>query len=299
MNDKVVAIIDSSAVRLNKYILSCGFDGTNENMKNVFARMTFESDIAHDTVRVIGLNRPNIMYEYLSGNVWTTVYQYSVGETLRLGCVLNTWPPRNYILIWTFHGTESTTRHRDNYWKMKYSVENFTTTLTENDDKKVIECMAYQNLNVLKNAEVKLQLKDISNSENLEADTNTYTSDNLFIIFVCIFGILLITIVGIVYWCKRLRRPKTTEAPCDNLRDENEMTPIPESTYDSCFSKNFSDIQANNEFPQSSENSEPCNHKYEEVNYSQCKPKSGESQQRSSTIYNEPYDHFRIYRKEK
>ncbi|CAH1642261.1 unnamed protein product [Spodoptera littoralis] len=133
--------------------------------------------------------------------------------------------------------------------------------------------------------------------------TQLYTngsSFNIFLILGCISGLLLIiTIVGIVYWRKRQRPTKDTETPYNDLQNENEMTPIPESMYDSCFSENFSDIQSNNDVLKSSDNSEPYYHSYEKVNYSQCKPKLDEPQQRASKIYNEPYDHFRKLRSKK
>ncbi|XP_050557871.1 uncharacterized protein LOC118280528 isoform X4 [Spodoptera frugiperda] len=179
---------------------------------------------------------------------------------------------------------------------MKYADENFIKTLTEHDDKKIIKCIVYENYKILNFAEIRLQLKEISNSENFEDQINPHTSNNLIIIFACIPGLVLtITVVGIVYWRKRIQRPKTTsntEAPCNRVKEDNEMTPIPESMYDSCYSEN-STIQPNNDVPKSPDCSDPNHHHYEEVNYLQCKPKPSEPQQRSSKIYNVAYDHVR------
>ncbi|KAF9807447.1 hypothetical protein SFRURICE_005405, partial [Spodoptera frugiperda] len=144
--------------------------------------------------------------------------------------------------------------------------------------------------------------------------------------------VLTITVVGIVYWRKRTQRPKNTsnsevptsepfygnkmfqndpnrgiyvlpenndpkyekasQAPCNRVKEDNEMTPIPESMYDSCSIEN-STIQPNNDVPKSPDCSDPNHHHYEEVNYLQCKPKPSEPQQRSSKIYNVAYDHVR------
>ncbi|XP_022824010.1 uncharacterized protein LOC111354706 [Spodoptera litura] len=138
----------------------------------------------------------------------------------------------------------------------------------------------------------------LSNLTQLYTNSDSF---NIFIILGCISGLLLIiTIVGIVYWRKRQRPTKDTETPYNDLQNENEVTPVPESMYDSCFSENFSDIQPNNDVPGSSDNFEPNYHSYEKVNYSQCKPKLDEpQQQRASKIYNEPYDHFRRHRNKK
>ncbi|XP_050557866.1 uncharacterized protein LOC118280530 isoform X2 [Spodoptera frugiperda] len=126
------------------------------------------------------------------------------------------------------------------------------------------------------------------------ANQETHTSNLL--IFACIPGLVLtITVVGIVYWRKRTQRPKNTcntEAPCNGVKEDNEMTPIPESMYDSCSSEN-STIQPNNDVPKSPDCSDPNYQHYEKVNYLQCKPKSSEPQQRSSKMYNVAYDHFR------
>ncbi|XP_050557869.1 uncharacterized protein LOC118280528 isoform X2 [Spodoptera frugiperda] len=294
IDDKIVGTINSSAVFLNKKTLSCGFNSRSE--KEEYARITFESDVAVGTVRVFGLARPNILYQYRSGDVWTTVYQYSVNETISLGCVLNILPSGNYKFKWNFNGEESSRNGYRVKGMMKYADENFIKTLTEHDDKKIIKCIVYENYKILNFAEIRLQLKEISNSENFEDQINPHTSNNLIIIFACIPGLVLtITVVGIVYWRKRIQRPKTTsntEAPCNRVKEDNEMTPIPESMYDSCYSEN-STIQPNNDVPKSPDCSDPNHHHYEEVNYLQCKPKPSEPQQRSSKIYNVAYDHVR------
>uniref|UniRef100_A0A2H1WSJ9 SFRICE_032965 n=1 Tax=Spodoptera frugiperda TaxID=7108 RepID=A0A2H1WSJ9_SPOFR len=285
------------------------------------------------TVRVFGLARSNILYQYRSGDVWTTVYQYSVNETISLACVLNILPSGNYKFKWNFNGEESSRNGYTVKGMMKYADENFIKTLTEHDDKKIIKCIVYENYKILNFAEIRLQLKEISNSENFEDEINPHTSNNLIIIFACISGLVLtITVVGIVYWRKRTQRPKTTsntevptsqpfygnkmfqndpnrgiyvlpenndpkyekasQAPCNRVKEDNEMTPIPESMYDSCSSEN-STIQPNNDVPKSPDCSDPNHHYYEEVNYLQCKPKPSEPQQRSSKIYNVAYDHVR------
>ncbi|XP_050557860.1 uncharacterized protein LOC118280526 isoform X2 [Spodoptera frugiperda] len=345
IDDKIVATINSSAVFLNKKTLSCGFNSRSE--KEEYARITFESDVAAGTVRVFGLARSNILYQYRSGDVWTTVYQYSVNETISLGCVLNILPYRNYKFKWNFNGEESSRNgYRLSGTINYYADKNFIKTLTEQDDKKNIKCIVYENYKILNFAEIRLQLKEISNSENFEDQINpqvqlqlkdgsndTDTSNNLIIIFACISGLVLtITVVGIVYWRKRIQRPKTTsntevptsqpfygnkmfqndpnrgiyvlpenndpkyekasQAPCNRVKEDNEMTPIPESMYDSCSIEN-STIQPNNDVPKSPDCSDPNHHHYEEVNYLQCKPKPSEPQQRSSKIYNVAYDHVR------
>ncbi|KAF9807450.1 hypothetical protein SFRURICE_005408 [Spodoptera frugiperda] len=375
IDDKIVATINSSTIFLNKRILLCGFNSISE--KEEYARMSFESDVAAGTVRVFGLARSNILYQYRSGDVWTTVYQYSKNfdilpipsacknqPALDTGhrachvvgppCQYNTWEPRHWIsravqlhgmhnaqnlmpvdfymksLVYT-EGIGRVESSKIDYREsdiMKYAVENFTKTLTENLDKKIIKCIAYEDYNNYKIwnvAEVQLQLKDGSN--------DTDTPNNLIIIFACISGLVLtITVVGIVYWRKRIQRPKTTsntevstsqpfygnkmlqndpnrgiyvlpenndpkyekvsQAPCNGVKEDNEMTPIPESIYDSCYSEN-SIIKPNNDVPKSPDCSDPDYHHYEEVNYLQCKPKPSEPQQRSSKIYNVAYDHVR------
>ncbi|XP_035456181.2 uncharacterized protein LOC118280320 [Spodoptera frugiperda] len=122
---------------------------------------------------------------------------------------------------------------------------------------------------------------------------NDDISSNLIIIIGCISVLLLIiTVVGIVYSRKILRRSNNAETPYNGLKEENEMTPIPESMNDSCYSEN-STIQPNYDVPKTSDYSIPYYHRYEEVNYLQCKPKPSEPQQRSSNIYNVAYDHVR------
>ncbi|KAF9797878.1 hypothetical protein SFRURICE_008882 [Spodoptera frugiperda] len=273
IDDKIVGTINSSTIFLNKRTLLCGFNSRSE--KEEYAKMSFESDVAGE-------------------------------ESSRNG--------------YTVKGM------------MKYADENFIKTLTEHDDKKIIKCIVYENYKILNFAEIRLQLKEISNSENFEDEINPHTSNNLIIIFACISGLVLtITVVGIVYWRKRTQRPKTTsntevptsqpfygnkmfqndpnrgiyvlpenndpkyekasQAPCNRVKEDNEMTPIPESMYDSCSSEN-STIQPNNDVPKSPDCSDPNHHYYEEVNYLQCKPKPSEPQQRSSKIYNVAYDHL-------
>ncbi|XP_050558191.1 uncharacterized protein LOC126912058 [Spodoptera frugiperda] len=104
IDDKIVATINSSAVTLNKKTLSCGFNSRSE--KEEYARITFESDVAAGTVRVFGLARSNILYQYRSGDVWTTVYQYSVNETISLGCVQCALPFTIYKFKWNFNGND-------------------------------------------------------------------------------------------------------------------------------------------------------------------------------------------------
>ncbi|KAF9404981.1 hypothetical protein HW555_014070 [Spodoptera exigua] len=123
---------------------------------------------------------------------------------------------------------------------------------------------------------------------------NDGTSKSLAAIIGCIVGpVLLIASVGLSYWFKRLRRPNDAETPYNGLREENQETPLPESMYDSCFSENFSTMQPNNDILKCSDFSESCYHSYAKVNYLQCKPKLPEGQQRSTIIYNVPYDHSR------
>ncbi|XP_050557853.1 uncharacterized protein LOC118280450 isoform X2 [Spodoptera frugiperda] len=164
------------------------------------------------------------------------------------------------------------------------------------------------------------------------ANQETHTSNLVIIFGCISSLVLTITVVGIVYWRKRTQRPKNTsnsevptsepfygnkmfqndpnrgiyvlpenndpkyekasQAPCNRVKEDNEMTPIPESMYDSCSIEN-STIQPNNDVPKSPDCSDPNHHHYEEVNYLQCKPKPSEPQQRSSKIYNVAYDHVR------
>ncbi|CAH1642260.1 unnamed protein product [Spodoptera littoralis] len=228
VNDKIVAVINSSAVLLNRKTLLCGFY-TNKNVTNVFARMTFRSDIADRTVRIFGLHRPNILYEYLSGNIWTTVYQYSVDETLSLGCVLNTLPKEDYKFKWTVNGIASKKLgYRDKLLNgMKYIEENITLKLTENNDKKVIKCIAYKNGKMFNFTQVKLQLKDTSNNEYLEADINTYKTILLILLYLAV-GVAFITIMiySFIFWRKRAKMARLLKNPYDNISNQNE-SPIP------------------------------------------------------------------------
>ncbi|XP_022824009.1 uncharacterized protein LOC111354705 [Spodoptera litura] len=180
------------------------------------------------TVRVFGLHRPNILYEYLRGNIWTTVYQYSVDEIISLGCVLNILPEENYKFEWTVNGVASNKfGYIDKLSGMKYSVENITKRLTENYDKKVIKCIAYKNSNKLDFAQVKLQLKDTSNSENLEADINTYKTIPLILLYlaVCV-AFITIMIYSLIFWRKRAKMARLLNNPYDNISNQN-VSPIP------------------------------------------------------------------------
>ncbi|XP_050557900.1 uncharacterized protein LOC118280525 isoform X1 [Spodoptera frugiperda] len=230
IDDKIVATINSSAVFLNNKTLSCGFNSRRE--KEEYARMTFKSDVAVPvgTVRVFGLARPNILYQYHSGDVWTTVYQYSVNETISLGCVLNILPSGNYKFKWNFNGVESSKNDYRQSNMMKYAVENFTKTLTENDDKKNIKCIAYEyyyNNKILYVAEVQLQLKEISNSENFEDQINPHTTIPFILLYVVVcVAVVAFLICILIFWYKRFKTAKLLNNRYNNISNQNE-SPIP------------------------------------------------------------------------
>ncbi|KAF9799997.1 hypothetical protein SFRURICE_016683 [Spodoptera frugiperda] len=220
IDDKIVGTINSSAVTLNKKTLSCGF-------KEEYARMTFESDVADRTVRVFGLARPNILYQYRSGNVWTTVYQYSVDETISLGCVLNIVPLENYKLKWNFNGEESSRNGYRVSGMMKYADENFTKTLTEHDDKKIIKCIASENYIILNFAEVRLQLKEISNSENFADEINPHTTMPFILLYVVVsVAVVAFLICILIFWYKRFKTAKLLKNRYNNISNQKE-SPIP------------------------------------------------------------------------
>ncbi|CAH0699506.1 unnamed protein product [Spodoptera exigua] len=228
MDGKNVAIINTSEINLNKKSLTCGFTGIDRNARKGTARITFQSDIADRTVRVFGLPRPNVLYEYLSGNTWTTIYEYTANETINMGCALNVVANGNYKFVWNFKGKDLGEYYYTNDLEaIKYSTENFTRTLSGIDDETVIKCIAYEQPSFYKVTEVKLQLKYESNTENLEIEMNKYGSIALILLYLAVCAIFIaILIYSLIFWCRRAKLARLLNNSYNHISD-HDASPIP------------------------------------------------------------------------
>ncbi|KAJ8706349.1 hypothetical protein PYW08_010975 [Mythimna loreyi] len=225
--------------------VTCLINNSDEQTPN--AALRFWSDVPNTEVRVRGLPRYNILYQYTNGpKQWIIEYQYSVNDTINLTCVSNyrdttsnpdfEWKHKNKIV-------PSEVKHITAY--ITFSKKTFTKKLNASDNGTIIKCTYFPNgkitfyWDLTPIVEVVLRLKPelVSEEKTTEAafeekttegafDPKPLEEDPLVAIIVPLsvtvgVALAIITMVGLVCWRKRMKRINLIHNNYDNFSNEN------------------------------------------------------------------------------
>ncbi|XP_047038749.1 uncharacterized protein LOC124643734 [Helicoverpa zea] len=203
---------------------------TNSDVTKPNTRVEFISDVPESGIRITGLKRKNIMYQFTNASKWTIVYQYAFNEKLNLTCVVK----RNisistHQIQWKFEGETLASDVKFTSTALIVSTSRFVQMLDETYDRITIQCI-YQNSsqNSKIAAEVVLhynpELAAEIQSKNMNDDESQVEVIGLTIAAVVLAVAVVITCF--VLWLKRNKHSRLIENAYDDLQSQNE-TPIP------------------------------------------------------------------------
>ncbi|XP_049707259.2 uncharacterized protein LOC110383219 isoform X2 [Helicoverpa armigera] len=203
---------------------------TNSDVTKPNTRVEFISDVPESGIRITGLKRKNILYQYTNASKWTIAYQYAFKEILNLTCVVK----RNISISthqfqWKFEGETLASDVKFTSTALIVSTSRFVQKLDETYDQKTIQCI-YQNSSQNSEiaAEVVLHFNPELAAEIQSKNMNDDESQVEVIGFTIAAVVLAVAVVTtcFVVWLKRNKHSRLIENAYDDLQSQNE-TPIP------------------------------------------------------------------------
>uniref|UniRef100_A0A2A4JVQ7 Citrate transporter-like domain-containing protein n=1 Tax=Heliothis virescens TaxID=7102 RepID=A0A2A4JVQ7_HELVI len=207
--------------------LACAI--SNSDVRKPFARIQFTSDLPESGIRIVGLPRKNVMYQYTNASTWTIAYQYTVNEILNITCVVKSGISiSNSQFQWKFEGETLASDVEFTSSAVLISKPRFVTILDETHDQTNIQCI-YQHTSRRTKimVEIVLHLKPEFDSELLIKNTNDEES-HMDIIGLTVAAVvsIAVAIICFIFRLKKSKHSRLIQNAYKDLQNQNE-SPIP------------------------------------------------------------------------
>uniref|UniRef100_A0A2A4JX95 Uncharacterized protein n=1 Tax=Heliothis virescens TaxID=7102 RepID=A0A2A4JX95_HELVI len=232
----------------------------NNTKVQKLSRIEFVSVLPESGVRIIGLPRQNIMYQYTNDSVWTTAYQFTVNETLNLTCVTKDGASvSNQKFIWTSDDLNGSVTSGAKLTRSITLVSKTTyiQVLEKRHNQTHIRCTYQKNKENKQTAEIILHLKPEMAFVIIADERSGQDSDIMIALFIISVVAAIIVVVAAtictMFLLKRKKHARLIENAYEDLQSRNE-SPIPafprqwENEYTYCTQMNTGQNQENNTY---------------------------------------------------